>query len=172
MSLHARLLPVALAIAIAPLGVCAHASDQAGSRNQANTTGQPDKNRQQDENALPVRTLKVRGHAIEAEVASTDAQREQGLMYRTDMPADHGMLFVFEQPALYCFWMKNTLIPLSLAFLDDRGRIISLADMQPRDEYSHCPPGPVSRALEMNQGWFGQHGVGIGDVIEGVAGQH
>ena len=108
MSLHARLLPVALAIAIAPLGVCAHASDQAGSSNQANTTGQPDKNRQQDENALPVRTLKVRGHAIEAEVASTDAQREQGLMYRTDMPADHGMLFVFEQPALYCFWMKNT----------------------------------------------------------------
>ena len=100
MSLHARLLPVALAIAIAPLGVCAHASDQAGSSNQANTTGQPDKNRQQDENALPVRTLKVRGHAIEAEVASTDAQREQGLMYRTDMPVDHGMLFVFEQPAL------------------------------------------------------------------------
>lgn len=172
MSLHARLLPVALAIAIAPLGVCAHASDQAGSSNQANTTGQPDKNRQQDENALPVRTLKVRGHAIEAEVASTDAQREQGLMYRTDMPADHGMLFVFEQPALYCFWMKNTLIPLSLAFLDDRGRIISLADMQPRDEYSHCPPGPVFRALEMNQGWFDRHGVGIGDVIEGVADQH
>lgn len=89
-------------------------------------------------------------------------------MHRTVMPENHGMLFVFEQPAQYCFWMRNTLIPLTVAFLDEDGKVADLADMQPRDERSHCPSRPVRHALEMNQGWFEAHGVKVGDVVKGL----
>lgn len=115
---------------------------------------------------LPRIILKAGKHRIEAEVAATGAHHERGLMYRTSMPKDHGMLFEFEAPGIYCFWMRNTLIPLTVAFMDASGRIIGLTDMQPRDEHSHCPPAPVHRALEMNQGWFAEHGVNVGDVIQ------
>ena len=93
-------------------------------------------------------------HRIDAQVASTNAQRQIGLMHRQEMPQTEGMLFVFEQPAVQCFWMKNTLIPLTAAFVADDGTIANLADLKPLDEASHCSTQPVRYVLEMNQGWF------------------
>ena len=117
---------------------------------------------------MPVVELEAGGQRIDAELARTEPERERGLMHRTVMPENHGMLFVFEQPAQYCFWMRNTLIPLTVAFLDEDGKVADLADMQPRDERSHCPSRPVRHALEMNQGWFDAHGVKVGDVVKGL----
>lgn len=117
---------------------------------------------------MPVVELEAGGQRIDAELARTEPERERGLMHRTVMPENHGMLFVFEQPAQYCFWMRNTLIPLTVAFLDEDGKVADLADMEPRDERSHCPSRPVRHALEMNQGWFDAHGVKVGDVVKGL----
>lgn len=117
---------------------------------------------------LPVLSLKAGDQSIQAEVASTEAQRSRGLMHRNSMPEQHGMLFVFEKPARYCFWMKNTLIPLSIAFLDADGTIVNLADMEPQSESHHCAAQPVGMALEMNQGWFEKHGMTVGKRIEGL----
>ncbi|MDO4905205.1 MAG: DUF192 domain-containing protein [Lautropia sp.] len=117
---------------------------------------------------MPVIELKAGGHPIRAEVASTDKQRAQGLMYRNSLEADRGMLFVFSEPGLYCFWMKNTLIPLTIAFMNDDGRIVGTADMAPKDERSHCPDKPVRYALEMNQGWFRDKKLGAGDPVTGL----
>ena len=103
---------------------------------------------------LPRTTLTAGMHRIDAQVASTNAQRQIGLMHRQEMPQTEGMLFVFEQPAVQCFWMKNTLIPLTAAFVTDDGTIANLADMKPLDEASHCSTQPVRYVLEMNQGWF------------------
>ncbi len=103
---------------------------------------------------LPRTTLTAGMHRIEAQVAATAQQRQTGLMHRQAMPQHEGMLFVFEHPAVQCFWMKNTLIPLTAAFVDDDGTIANLADMQPLDERSHCSARPVRYVLEMNQGWF------------------
>jgi uncharacterized protein len=118
---------------------------------------------------LPVVELSAGMHRIVAEVAATEASRQKGLMYRQNMPAHAGMLFVFEQPQAHCFWMKNTPLPLSIAFLDDRGKIVNIADMQPQSETSHCAKAPVRYALEMNQGWFAQRGLKPGAVINGIA---
>ncbi|MDO4681485.1 MAG: DUF192 domain-containing protein [Lautropia sp.] len=117
---------------------------------------------------LPTVELKLGKHKVQAEVASTEAQRSQGLMYRQSLGQDHGMLFVFSSPGQYCFWMKNTLIPLSIAFIDDDGIITDLADMAPRDERSHCPGKAVRYALEVNQGWFVQRKIGVGHEIMGL----
>jgi len=95
-------------------------------------------------------------YRIDAQVALSPQERQIGLMFRKDMPAQEGMLFVFEQPAVQCFWMKNTLIPLTAAFVDDDGGIVNLADMKPLTEDSHCSAKPVRYVLEMNQGWFEQ----------------
>lgn len=103
---------------------------------------------------LPRATLTTGMYRIEVQLATTPSQRQIGLMYRRQMPQHEGMLFVFGQPAVQCFWMKNTLIPLTAAFIDDAGRIVNLADMQPLDEASHCSDQPVRYVLEMNQGWF------------------
>jgi uncharacterized membrane protein (UPF0127 family) len=107
-------------------------------------------------------------HLIQAEVAAAPRQREIGLMYRKSMPANAGMLFVFEDKAVHCFWMKNTLLPLSIAFLADDGRIVNIADMEPETEVSHCPKEPVRYALEMNQGWFAKRGQASGGKIVGT----
>lgn len=115
---------------------------------------------------LPVVELRAGEHRIQAEVASTGPQRAQGLMYRDSLPAGHGMLFVFPMPGRHCFWMKNTRIPLSIAFIDDEGTIIGLADMAPRQERSHCPPAAVRYALEMTQGWFESRHIHPGDRIQ------
>jgi len=117
---------------------------------------------------LPKQQLNVGIHLIAAEIAADDATRSRGLMFRQQLGASDGMLFVFPRAAVQCFWMRNTYIPLSVAFLDDRGAIVNLADMQPLDDTSHCSAQPVRYVLEMNQGWFAQRGIGPRAVVEGV----
>lgn len=104
---------------------------------------------------------------IDAQVASRPIERQIGLMQRPSMPPHEGMLFVFEHPGVQCFWMKNTPLPLTAAFVADDGRITNLADMQPLDETSHCSSEPVRFVLEMNQGWFSQKGIQTGQRLSG-----
>jgi uncharacterized membrane protein (UPF0127 family) len=116
---------------------------------------------------LPAATLRVGMHNIRAQLAVTPLQRQVGLMYRQTMPTHEGMLFVFDEPQPQCFWMRNTLIPLSIAFLADDGTVVNIADMQPKSDDSHCSAKPVRYALEMNQGWFAKRGVKAGTRIAG-----
>ncbi|MFI4929172.1 MAG: DUF192 domain-containing protein [Burkholderiales bacterium] len=116
---------------------------------------------------LPAATLHVGMHNIRAQLALTPEQRQTGLMFRQSMPTHEGMLFVFEQPATQCFWMRNTLIPLSVAFLAEDGTVVNLADMKPQSDDSHCSTKPVRYVLEMNQGWFAKRGVKPGTRISG-----
>lgn len=118
---------------------------------------------------LPTIRLNAGIHVIQAEVASTAATRAQGLMQRKAMAQGAGMLFVFDDKAVQCMWMKNTHMPLSVAFIDERGDIVNIADMQPLDETSHCASRPVRYALEMNQGWFKKRGIAPGMRIDGIA---
>ena len=111
---------------------------------------------------LPIETLRAGIHMIQAEVAAQPQERATGMMFRTGMAPNHGMLFVFDQKAGHCFWMRNTLVPLSIAFIDDDGTVVNVADMTPRSEASHCPERAVRYALEMEQGWFAKRGVGPG----------
>jgi len=99
---------------------------------------------------------------IDAQIANTPQQRQIGLMFRKDMPTHEGMLFIFEEPQKLCFWMKNTLLPLTAAFVDDDGGIVNLVDMQPQSSDSHCSEKPVRYVLEMNQGWFAKKKIGKG----------
>ncbi len=115
---------------------------------------------------LPRVAITAGMHVIQAQVASTPEQRSTGLMFRTEMPTNEGMLFVFEQPAGQCFWMKNTLIPLTAAFVADDGTIVNLADMQPQTLESHCSTAPVRYVLEMNQGWFAKRGIKAGSRLK------
>lgn len=117
---------------------------------------------------LPTAELLVDGHAVDAEVAATEPSRAYGLMNRKSLPENHGMLFVFDRTDSHCFWMKNTPLPLSIAFIDDDGTIVNIADMQPFDESSHCPVKPVRYALEMSQGWFKNHAVKAPARINGL----
>lgn len=105
---------------------------------------------------------------IDAQVALTSQQRETGLMLRKEMPQHEGMIFVFERPAQQCFWMKNTLLPLTAAFVADDGTIINLADMKPQTTESHCSEKPVRYVLEMNKGWFSKKGVKVGSKLGGA----
>ena len=116
---------------------------------------------------LPKVTLKAGMHLIQAQVASTPEQRATGLMFRADMPANEGMLFVFEEPAGQCFWMKNTLLPPTAAFVADDGTIVNLADMKPKTLDSHCSAKPVRYVLEMHQGWFAKRGLQAGSRLGG-----
>lgn len=117
---------------------------------------------------LPVTTLTAGMNLIRAEVASKDADRQQGLMHREKMGQNEGMVFVFDGPAQVCMWMKNTLIPLSVAFIDERGTIVNIEDMQPQTTDSHCARKPIRYALEMNQGWFKQKNIKPGMTIGGL----
>ena len=116
---------------------------------------------------LPRIKLQAGMFNIDTQVAQTPEQRSTGLMFRTDMPAHEGMLFVFEQPATQCFWMKNTLIPLTAAFVADDGSIVNLVDMKPQTTDSHCSAKPVRFVLEMNQGWFAKRGLKAGSKLSG-----
>lgn len=116
---------------------------------------------------LPRVTLSAGMHLINAQVAATPQQRAVGLMFRKEMPANEGMLFAFEQAAEQCFWMKNTLLPLTAAFVADDGTIVNLADMQPQSLVSHCSTKPVRFVLEMNQGWFDKRGLKAGSRLGG-----
>jgi len=117
---------------------------------------------------LPRVKLSAGMHQIDAQVAQTPAQRQIGLMHRREMPQHEGMLFVFEQPATQCFWMKNTLLPLTAAFVADDGTIVNLADMKPQSEDSHCSTKPVRFVLEMNQGWFARKNLKAGARLAGA----
>ena len=116
---------------------------------------------------LPAITLQAGMFNIRAEVAQTPAQRQIGLMHRKSLPLNDGMLFVFEEPSVQCFWMKNTLVPLSAAFVADDGQIVNIADMKPLDESPHCSKQAVRYVLEMNQGWFAKRGLKTGDRLAG-----
>jgi uncharacterized membrane protein (UPF0127 family) len=119
------------------------------------------------QSGLPRIKLTAGMHLIDAQLARTPKQREIGLMYREQMPAQEGMLFEFEEPGTQCFWMKNTLLPLSAAFVADDGRIVNLVDMKPRTTDSHCSKEPVRYVLEMNQGWFAKRGIAAGSRLVG-----
>ncbi|MEN9776186.1 MAG: hypothetical protein RL322_3256 [Pseudomonadota bacterium] len=114
---------------------------------------------------LPVVELSAGLYRIRAELAATPASRSVGLMHRTELGPNQGMLFVFPERGMHCFWMRNTLIPLTIAFIADDGRIVSLSDMAPMTENGHCPAEPVRLALEMTHGWFGQKGIRVGSRI-------
>ncbi|AUN95569.1 DUF192 domain-containing protein [Pseudazoarcus pumilus] len=118
---------------------------------------------------MPLVQLTAGMYRITAEMANTPQTRQVGLMHRESMAENRGMVFVFEYDARHCMWMKNTLIPLSVAFLARDGTILNIADMQPQTETSHCAAKSARYALEMNEGWFDERGIGAGDRIEGVA---
>lgn len=113
--------------------------------------------------------LNIGIHLIKAEVAQTEAEREQGLMFRDKLGDNEGMLFLFGQPAGVCMWMKNTLIPLSVAFMDEKGVIINIEEMKEQTLDSHCAKRAAVYALEMNKGWFKQKNIKPGTKIEGLS---
>ena len=112
--------------------------------------------------------LRIGNHEIRAELANTDASRRQGLMHRARLAENAGMLFLYAEPEAAAMWMKNTRIPLSVAFIDKAGRILNVEDMQPFSEQAHSSKGIASYALEMNRGWFRKRGIGAGDRVEGL----
>jgi uncharacterized protein len=116
---------------------------------------------------LPTVSLGAGMHVIQAMVAQTPEERGIGLMFRTDMGNNEGMLFVFDQAATQCFWMKNTLLPLSAAFVRDDGSIVNIEDMKPQSPESHCSKEPVRFVLEMHQGWFAKKGLKPGSKLAG-----
>jgi hypothetical protein len=116
---------------------------------------------------LPTVDLRAGMHTIKAELAVTPEQQMTGMMFRKQMSGNEGMLFVNEERSQRCFWMKNTLVPLTIAFIGDDGTIVNLADMQPHDERSHCSKAEVRFALEMPQGWFDKRGIKAGFRLAG-----
>jgi uncharacterized protein len=117
---------------------------------------------------LPEVALAINGHKLTAEVAANDGQRAQGLMHRRMLPENRGMLFVFPHPAPQSFWMANTYLPLSIAFIDERGAIVNIADMKPLTTNPHPSAKPAKYALEMNQGWFAKRGIKAGAKVDGL----
>ena len=117
--------------------------------------------------SLPRVKLSAGLHQIDAQVAQHNEQRSTGLMFRKEMPQHEGMLFIFEGPSRQCFWMKNTLLPLTAAFVSDDGTIVNLEDMKPQTLDSHCSLKPVRYVLEMNQGWFAKKGIKAGTRLAG-----
>ena len=117
---------------------------------------------------LPLVELTAGMHLIKAEFADTFQARAQGLMHREKLAQNTGMLFRFDEAATQCMWMKNTLIPLSVAFLDEAGTIVTILEMQPHDETSRCSSGPARYALEMNRAWFAERGIKPGMKLRGI----
>jgi uncharacterized membrane protein (UPF0127 family) len=117
---------------------------------------------------LPTRTLKIGDARLVVEVAQTPDQRTIGLMNRFSLQPDHGMLFVFDRPQPLAFWMRNTYIPLSIAFVDANGKILNIEDMQPQDESTHPSRGPALYTIEMRRGWFAGKGIQAGDKVSGL----
>ena len=113
--------------------------------------------------------IKVGPHPLKVEVAASDAELTQGLMHRTALGKDDGMLFIFGEPAYHGMWMKNTLIPLSVAFIDGDGRILNILDMEPQTLDTHMAAGPARYAIETNKGWFAAKKIKAGDTVTGLA---
>ena len=127
-----------------------------------------DSNAEPPESELPVTRIRVGNHEITVEVAADRTSLRRGLMFRDSLPEDHGMLFIFPVEQPLSFWMKNTRIPLSIAYADSQGTIVRIADMEPFDE-SRVPSGaPAQFALEMNQGWFSRKGILVGDRLRNL----
>lgn len=145
----------AVLLAAAALAFLASTSLPAGAQARAQPT-------------LPTVKLTAGIHVITAEVAATDQARTVGLMHRERLAPNHGMLFVFNDKAQQCFWMRNTIVPLTIAFIEDDGTVVQLADMAPKNDFSHCSQRPVRYALEMEQGWFGRRGIAPGARIGGL----
>lgn len=143
---------VAVTASLAALGFATHASALAQDRAQH----------------LPTLTLGAGMHNIKAEVAETPQEHEIGLMYRTSMGANEGMLFIFERAGQQCFWMKNTLIPLAVAFVADEGTVVNVDEMKPQTLDPHCSTKPVRFVLEMNTGWFTKRGIKEGSKLSGA----
>lgn len=122
---------------------------------------------QKPQTELPRTALSIGMYRIDAQVASTSAEHATGLMFRTEMPQHEGMLFVFEQAAQQCFWMKNTLIPLAVAFVADDGTVVNLDEMKAQTLNAHCSEKPVRYVLEMNASWFSKKGLKAGDKLKG-----
>ena len=120
---------------------------------------------------LKTTTLKVGAHNLKVEVAASDPQREKGLMNRPQLGRNDGMLFVFDVPAYHAMWMKNTLIPLSVAFVDKDGAILNILDMEPQTLDSHQSAGPAIYAIETNKGWFEKKKIKAGDKVTGLPGK-
>jgi uncharacterized membrane protein (UPF0127 family) len=112
--------------------------------------------------------LRIKKHEIRAEVASTEQDRQRGLMFRDKLAENSAMIFLYPRAETTAMWMKNTRIALSVAFIDAKGRILNIADMEPYSEQAHASSGPATYALEMNQGWFKKRGIKPGDVVEGL----
>jgi uncharacterized membrane protein (UPF0127 family) len=115
-----------------------------------------------------IATVKVGSHALRVEVVATDADRAQGLMHRKSLGANDGMLFIFDEPGYHSMWMKNTLIPLSVAFIDREGTILNILDMEPHTETPNISAGPSIYAIETNKGWFAAKKVKAGDKVTGL----
>jgi uncharacterized membrane protein (UPF0127 family) len=118
----------------------------------------------------PARTvgLQIKSIEVRAELADTPALQQRGLMFRRSLQKNHGMVFVFAKAERYCMWMKNTPLPLSVAFINAHGRIVNIEEMEPLSETSHCAKQPVAYALEMERGWFRQNGVTPGELLRGL----
>ena len=116
---------------------------------------------------LPAIRLSTGMHVLQVMVAQTPEQLSTGLMFRKTMGTNDGMLFVFDEPRQQCFWMKNTLLPLSIAFIDDTGTVANVDDMKPQTLDSHCSTKPVRFVLEMNAGWFDKRGIKAGSKFQG-----
>ena len=117
---------------------------------------------------LPSMGLTINGHKLVAEIAASTPTRTTGLMHRFSLKPDHGMLFVFRDAQPLAFWMKNTFVALSIAYIDARGRIIDIEDMAPQTENTHPSSAPAMYALEMKKGWFKERGIGVGAVVNGL----
>ena len=117
---------------------------------------------------FPVTSLNIGVHLIKAEVASSDEERARGLMFRQRLGQNEGMVFRFPEPRQVCMWMKNTLLPLSVAFIDRDGKIINIEDMKPQTEDAHCGKRPARYALEMSQGWFRDRNIKPGTAVSGL----
>ncbi len=113
-------------------------------------------------------SLNISGHPLDVEVAADEESMQKGLMYRNELPKDSGMLFIFSQPEEKSFWMKNTKIPLSIAYLDENGNILNIEDMSPNSTEGVASRGKAKYAIEVNQGWFDSKGINPGDRVEGI----
>lgn len=147
--------------AIAFAAIIAVASINAVAETPTTPQGKP-------QTGLPAITLKVGNQTMRADVANTEATRQTGLMFRQKMGRQEGMLFVFADIGYHAMWMRNTLIPLSVAYMDERGVILSIHEMRPLSELSHQSAGPARYALEMNAGWFSANKIKAGDTIKGL----
>lgn len=131
-------------------------------------TGVPASSFAQVNKNLPVIDLTIKTSKLKAEVAADNNTRSTGLMNRFSLATDHGMIFVFAQSEPLAFWMRNTFVPLSIAYIDSKGVIVNIVDMKPQDESTHPSAGPAMFALEMKQGWFKERGIVAGDKVNGL----